>query len=339
MRRYVPYLGVVAAIAVVVLFVASTSPLEPVYEVAPALLPELSLATTTPPAVELLATASPKEAATAPKPDVLIESASQLRKALVNIICYAPAKSGVHSISGSGVIVSPTGMILTNAHIAQYFLFADRGVSCDIRTGSPATPTYKAGLVYLPARWVEENATLLLQKNPMGTGERDFAVLAITDATQAVPHVVLASATPGVNEPVAIASYGSQELSAEQIRSGFYPTIVLSAVRSIFTFGTKTPDVLAFVGTPAAQEGSSGGGVANSVGELVATITTSKIDGAVAERALSAITASYIQREYAAETGNALQTLLARPGAAAIADFAPQAELLRGILENAIDRK
>jgi len=230
-------------------------------------------------------------------------------------------------------------MILTNAHVAQYFLLADRGVSCNIRTGGPAVPTYKAGLVYLPARWVQQNAALLTQDNPMGTGERDFALLAITDATQAVPHVVLASATPGINEPVAIASYGSQELSAEQIRSGFYPTIVLSAVRSIFTFGTKTPDVLAFVGTPAAQEGSSGGGVANSASELVATITTSKIDGAVAERALSAITASYIQREYAAETGNALKTLLARPGVTAIADFAPQAELLRGILENAISRK
>src|SRR3990167_446782 len=60
-------------------------------------------------------------------------SASLLRSALVNIICYAPSGSRLRSISGSGIIVDQKGIILTNAHIAQHFLLADRGVPCMIR--------------------------------------------------------------------------------------------------------------------------------------------------------------------------------------------------------------
>ncbi len=48
-------------------------------------------------------------------------SAIALRTALVNIICYAPANGVLHSISGGGVMIDPRGIILTNAHVAQYF--------------------------------------------------------------------------------------------------------------------------------------------------------------------------------------------------------------------------
>ncbi len=265
-------------------------------------------------------------------------SASALRSALVNIICYAPAGSSLRSISGSGVIVDSKGIILTNAHIAQNFLLADRNVSCTIRAGSPAVDKYKASLIYIPSAWVNANAKILTESNPSGTGEYDFAFLAVSksitrdELPSSFPSIPLATSPSNIGTPVVIASYGAQFLESSQIQSSLFPTIVFGSVKDVFTFATNTIDVLALGGSAAAQEGSSGGGVSNINSELVGTITTSTTKGTTDTRKLDAITASYIRAEYASETGSALDLLLAEPTATAISDFAPQMPALEAIL-------
>lgn len=266
-------------------------------------------------------------------------SASVLRAALVNIICYVPAGSGLPSISGSGVFIDPKGVILTNAHIAQYFLLAGRGVSCDIRAGSPAANKYDAALAYISPAWINANKDVLAQTAPSGTGEYDFAFLAITkSATSAplpssFPHIPLAAGTPSqYGAPVVIASYGAQFLASSQVQSSLFPTIVFGSVQDVFTFASSTIDILALGGSAAAQEGSSGGGVADASGALTGVITTSTTEGATDMRKLDAITASYIRAEYARETGQALDALLALPTAVAIADFAPRITALESLI-------
>ena len=193
-------------------------------------------------------------------------SASVLRAALVNIICYAPAGSRLRSISGSGVVVDSKGIILTNAHIAQNFLLADRNVSCTIRAGSPAIDKYKASLIYIPSAWVSANAKILTETDPSGTGEYDFAFLAISKSTtkdelpSSFSSIPLATSPSNTGTPVVIASYGAQFLESSQIQSSLFPTIVFGSVKDIFTFGTNTIDVIALGGYAAAQEGSAGGG-------------------------------------------------------------------------------
>lgn len=291
------------------------------------------------PAALLKATPVSAPASLSPSDSASLDaSAAALRAALVNIICYAPAGSRLRSISGSGVIVDAKGTILTNAHIAQNFLLADRNVSCTIRAGSPATDAYKASLIYISPAWIQANANILTQTNPSGTGEYDFAFLAIAkSATSAAlpssfPFIPLATTPPSSGTPVVIASYGAQFLESSQVQSSLFPTVVFGSVKDVFTFAATTIDVLALGGSAAAQEGSSGGGVADASGELVGTITTSTTKGATETRALDAITASYIRAEYASETGRALDLLLAEPLLAAIADFAPQMPALESIL-------
>jgi hypothetical protein len=258
--------------------------------------------------------------------------------ALVNIICYVPLRSGLHSISGSGVFINSKGVILTNAHIAQYFLLADRGADCVVRTGSPAADRYDAALIYIPSAWLRDNATALSESQPSGTGERDFALLAVTKSATsaslpaAFPSVPLALLPPAKNAPVVIASYGAQFLQSSQVQNALYPTVVFGSVKDLFTFVKNTVDVIALGGSAAAQEGSSGGGVADASGELIATITTSTVEGATETRSLDAITASYIRGEYASETGQALDLLLAQDPATAAAAFAPQIPGLESIL-------
>ena len=287
--------------------------------------------------IEKIAT-SIKTALSPSESSSLDASASALRSALVNIICYAPAGSRLRSISGSGVIVDAKGIILTNAHIAQHFLLADRNVSCTIRAGSPAIDKYKASLIYIPSEWVNANADILTEANPSGTGEYDFAFLAVSksttrdELTSSFPSIPLATSPSNTGTPVVIASYGAQFLESSQIQSSLFPTVVFGSVKNVFTFASTTIDVLALGGSVAAQEGSSGGGVADGKGELVGTITTSTTKGTTDTRKLDAITASYIRAAYASETGNALDLLLAKPTVTSIADFAPQIPALESIL-------
>jgi len=293
------------------------------------------------PAVAAAPKTVPLVAATTPEvvPATPLESAAvTLRKALVNILCIAPPSSGIRSISGSGVIVDPKGIILTNAHIAQFFLLEKNSVSCTIRSGSPATARYKASLIYIPTAWVKENAGILNEEAPVGTGERDYGLLAVTRSAteESLPssfsYIPLAAKAPATSTPVAIASYGSQSLVYDQIRSTLYPTIVFSSVKDVYTFARTTVDVIELGGSAAAQQGSSGGGVADVSGTLIGTITTSTTEGETSARILAAITASYIRADYANATGEPLNLLLAKPTAVSVADFAPNISALRSLI-------
>lgn len=265
-------------------------------------------------------------------------SAAVLRSALVNIICYVPQGTQLHSISGSGIFIDPKGIILTNAHIGVYFLLADKDVSCTIRAGSPAIKKYTAAPIYISPPWIQKNADVITKDAPSGTGEYDFALLAVTKSATSdtlpasFPYVPMAKNPPLPNTPIIIASYGAQFLESSQIQSSLFPTIVFGSVKDVYTFAKNTIDVLALGGSAAAQEGSSGGGVADASGALVGTITTSTIEGATDTRSLSAITASYIRAEYATETGEALDLLLNKPTAVSIANFSSQVSSLEAIL-------
>lgn len=379
MSPFSPYLGIVAAFVLTILFISisgsvtverspvsvaptasSTLSVVPAITLPPLAAPDLEpreTATTTepipkkksapipeplpkqkvePPSIPVVAPipvplASPWNAA-------LDSSATALRAALVNIICYAPAGSRLRSISGSGVIINEKGIILTNAHIAQNFLLADHNVSCTIRAGSPAVDKYKASLIYIPSAWINANADILTEVNPSGTGEYDFALLAISkSATRdelppSFPFIQLAVSPSNIGTPVVIASYGAQFLESSQIQSSLFPTVVFGSVKEVYTFVTNSIDVLALGGSAAAQEGSSGGGVADASGELVGMITTSTTKGSTDTRKLDAITASYVRSAYAGETGEAIDLLLATTTAASIAAFAPKIPELESVL-------
>jgi S1-C subfamily serine protease len=300
-------------------------------------------ATTTKPTTRTVTAAptppTPSQSPTESKLGLILPS---LRSSIVNIICIPTSQSILKGISGTGVLIDPRGVILTAAHVAQYELIAQAHpelMACMIRTGRPAANAYTAVPLYVSSKWVKNNAGALSEAMPTGTGENDYALLAITgSATSAhvpipLPYMHLAAADPTEGDPVVIGSYGAEFLTSARIRSGIFPTLVYGSVKDRFTFVSQTIDLISLGGGAAAQEGSSGGGVANITGQLIGLITTSSTGSNIQTRDLRAITTPYLERAFKAEEGDSIETYLGRDTPKALAQsYTSQANQLASVL-------
>ncbi|MFZ1987706.1 MAG: serine protease [Minisyncoccia bacterium] len=265
-----------------------------------------------------------------------------LSPALVNILCVSNG-GPLKSISGTGVIIDPRGIILTAAHIGQYFLLEDYpkqdSISCTIRKGDPAKDAYIVKPIYVSPKWITTNQGTLSEKEPLGTGESDFAFLGVTGSATgetlppSFPFVSFSTKDPQNNQQVVVGAYAAQFISSSEITSNLHPTFVESRVGKLYTFGGDTLDLISLLGGDAAQEGSSGGGVLDAKGNMVALITTSATTGATSTRELRAITPGHIERSFSANTGTTLEAFIRNNTINALIEaFSSNAEALRALL-------
>ncbi|MBY0473353.1 serine protease [Patescibacteria group bacterium] len=210
------------------------------------------------------------------------------RAALVNIFCTTKSGGSLYPISGSGVLITKNGVILTNAHVGQYFLLKDyvvpNNIDCRIRTGSPAQNTYRAELLYVPPAWINANASQIIAQTGMGTGQNDFAFLRITSSTDpskalpagGFPALAMTTDDAARDEPVLLAGYPAGFLSGITIETSLYISTALTQINEIFAFDDRgNADVVSLGGSVVAQAGSSGGAVVRRQdGALQGIITT-----------------------------------------------------------------
>lgn len=233
-----------------------------------------------------------------------------LRGAMVNIFCIADRDSIVGSVSGSGIIIDPRGTILTNAHVAQRLLLADHpregSTTCVARTGSPATDTYTVELAYISPKWVFNHRDAITQQKARGTGEDDFALLLITgSATDAplslpLPFITIAPREVIESEYVIAAGYPANGSDLD-IRDNLSLISAFIPIQNIYTFERNTADLIALGGTQISEQGVSGGGVANTDGELLGILVTSSLEEDVDDRSVNAITLGHIIRSFRAQ--------------------------------------
>jgi len=245
------------------------------------------------------------------------------RSALVNIICTTDSGGSFHPITGSGVIIDPKGVILTNAHIAQYFLLEDyqykNSMDCLIRTGAPAKPAYDAEILYISPSWVKENAHQISSENQKGTGENDFALLRInktitsTPLPESFPYLSPESVeeTAIQGTPVLIAGYPAGFLGGITIQKELWPVSTTASIMERYTFTVNNIDLLALGGNIAAQPGSSGGAVVSmTTRNLLGIVVTSTSADSTADRELNAVTVFHVNRSIFADIGATLLGLL-----------------------------
>lgn len=247
------------------------------------------------------------------------------RNALVNILCTSPNNT-LNPLTGSGVVIDPQGIILTNAHIGQFFLLPQY-IDCIIRTGSPAYPTYKAELIHISSTWIQDNAFQINKENALGTGENDYALLLITekiDGTKIenqIPFLQPSYTNIKLGEYTLLTSYPAGFLGGIAVLRDLYAVSSIAEVSELFTFEGTTVDLFSIGGTISSQKGSSGGAVIDKEGNLKGIIVTATEDTQTSSRDLRAISIGHIDRNIHREKGKGLQDMLENTNSESIQNF------------------
>ena len=222
------------------------------------------------------------------------------RASLINILCIGSPP--LRSTSGTGILVGSDGTILTNAHIGQYVLLADSGLSvtCTARIGSPAMAEWPLETVFLPPKWAQEHARSLTETLAKGTGEEDYAILRVVrdvGDTHELPYLPIDSRQDALTEgSLVLAAYPAEFMSGADVQRFLYAQSTFVTIRDIYTFSSGTLDVVSLGSNPLAQQGSSGGALVNPWGYLIGIITTTTVGDTTGERDLRAITLGHVER-------------------------------------------
>lgn len=258
----------------------------------------------------------------------IIEGASQTAatatplEALVNIYCMHTVDTYTRTTTGTGFFIHDDGVILTNAHVAQFLLLetVEGDTDCIIRAGNPAVPTYEVDLLYISPAWVQEHANLIDAANPRGTGERDYALLYVTAGLNNTPmprgfpalkmNTTLMPAK-AIGWGVRAAGYPAEEMMRSgDMAAALAPKEVDTSIAELLTFSSNYADLMTIEGGIIGEQGSSGGPVVNSEGQAIGIISTKGDHTVYSDRSLRALTLSYVDRTMEEETGYRLEAYL-----------------------------
>ena len=240
--------------------------------------------------------------------------------AIVNIFCTFKTKDYVRTTTGSGFFIDPDGIIMTNAHIAQFLLLEKTDTfgtaRCTIRNGSPASARYNAKLLYVSPAWVQKNAASIDSSAPMGTGERDYALLYVSSDIGGWPLPAQFPAlafdsnllsTSIKDTEVQAAGYPATDLIAYGPNAALLGREAKTSISDLYTFGSNYADVISVRGSDVGAEGASGGPIVNTDGKVIGMIATKGDDLTDGVGSLRAITLSHIERTIKEESGFTLE--------------------------------
>lgn len=264
----------------------------------------------------LLRSGAYQQAALQSAPGLTGGTAPEPLDAIVNILCTFTTEESIRTTTGTGFFIDPDGVIMTNAHVAQFLLMEEVAnigdAKCVVRNGDPAAPRYTAELLYIPPAWIQENAGIINDAVPMGTGERDYALLYVNSHIDETP---LPTMFPALDfdanllpismrgADVTAAGYPATNLLENGPSAALSPQQANTNISELYTFGSNYADVISIRGSAVGAEGASGGPIINETGDVIGMIVTRGDDTTDGEGSLRAITLSHVDRTIRQETG------------------------------------
>lgn len=225
--------------------------------------------------------------------------------AVVNILCSQTIGKNIKQISSSGVLISSSGLILTNAHVGIHPFIAaygntgnaaNVGWSCKIRSGSPAQTSHQLSFIYMSSTWTDRHRGETSGTISIDSGEGDFSILKASN-----PGDILKFATPimtrngKTTNPLELFALNANSSSnhsfspglaiGQQITAIGYP--ILSgdsnsllkkqdqlSIRDLFGFSGQGngKDLLETSASSIGKSGSSGGAIVDSGNHLIGLI-------------------------------------------------------------------
>ncbi len=242
---------------------------------------------------------------------------------VVNIICLHREEGRIEAHAGSGVIIDPRGVVITNAHVAQFFLLESKAnenyMDCNLYKENIPTYGYTARLLYISPSWIQKNYTLIRDPNPKGTGEGDFAFLYIDGNTnpaiknpKSFPYASFSTDFKyKVGSKIFVAGYPGAPTNINELTKSVKLRTDSTYISDVFTLGNDSIDIISTGPTVVAQRGASGGGLfsGNSLVGMTATVAEDS-EG----KKINALTTEYINRNLRKQEGFDLSELLTSDG-------------------------
>lgn len=239
---------------------------------------------------------------------------------LANLLCSIKKGINIFTITGSGVFIDAKGVLMTNAHIAQYFMVQNSSkkefIDCKVLIGNSTISKFQARVFFIPSVWFETNYKEIDNFNPIGTGENDYALLLVTNSINGDPFPNIFSFFE--------TNFNSNDIKkGEKFLFAAYPTSkniisfndlhfvsAVSAINEIYSFDNLSPDIFWAEGGTLAERGSSGGAVIDKNGKLTGVIVGTTETPLIIDRQFRALSMSYIEKNFKKETGFELDNYL-----------------------------
>ena len=251
--------------------------------------------------------------------EILINTEGSI-DSVVNIRCEKKVGNSLKVITGSGVLINETGLILTAAHVAAPVYARENGgtYKCFSRVKDPATGNYPIKLVFIDKNWINKYY-YEFDKTHTETGEFDIALLQIDNSKEikdtdiallnGQSHSSLSISVPKIGDSILIESYPADDYGKYGVFMVLPRKTEVGSIGQLFNFnndGSSTFDLIETEPSSLGQSGASGGGIFNDQGQLIGIISNSVTSNILLKNKIRALSIKYIDKEIKNLTGKSL---------------------------------